>query len=95
MQDTPEPPEWSMADQHWEDPEIAEDLDYWLGHLRQQDDLDASLPALKTYTPPPATHGDTNGTEHTTWWPVDLAELFTDGYEPQQPELLEIGRAHV
>ena len=89
MQDTPEPPEWSMADQHWEDPEIAEDLDYWLGHLRQQDDLDASLPALKTYTPPPATHGDTNGTEHTTWWPVDLAELFTDGYEPQQPELLE------
>ena len=87
MQDTPEPPEWSMADQHWEDPEIAEDLDYWLGHLRQQDELDASLAKLNTYKAPAEPSPDDDGEEHTSYWPIDLAALFAAGYEPQQPDL--------
>ena len=87
MNDTTEPPEWSMSDDHWDDPEIAEDLDYWLGHLRQQDELDASLAKLGTYKAPVEPSPDDDGQEHTSYWPIDLTALFAAGYEPQQPDL--------
>lgn len=61
------------------------------------DELDASLPSLATYTAPKPVKAETNGhakspeddgEEHTSYWPVNLAELFKAGYEPQQPEFL-------
>jgi len=85
--DTPEEPDWLIAERAEVRRHVPDDEPTWL----DGDDLDASLPALTTYKPPATTHAETNGTEHTTWWPVDLAELFADGYEPQQPELLERG----
>ena len=60
---------------------------YWLGHLRQQDELDASLAKLNTYKAPAEPSPDDDGEEHTSYWPIDLAALFAAGYEPQQPDL--------
>lgn len=85
--DTPEPPDWSMETDHWEDQDTQPDEDWYTAHLRDQDALDASLASLATYTPPAEPPPDDDGEDHTTYWPVDLAALFRDGYEPQQPEL--------
>lgn len=90
--DTPEPSEWSMPDHSWDDHDAPPLTDAtWL------DDIDSSLPSIATYiapTPPPSRSNDhtvppdDDGEDHTTYWPVDLAKLFSAGYEPQQPEFL-------
>lgn len=52
-------------------------------------DLDASLPPLATYKAPktkPAANGH-DGTPHTSWWPIDLAELFSGDHQPPAPTL--------
>jgi len=56
-------------------------------------ELDASLPPLATYTPPktkPAANGH-DGTPRTSWWPVDLAELFSGDHRPPAPTLCPRG----
>lgn len=53
------------------------------------DAIDHNLPALKTYKAPktkPAANGH-DGTPHTSWWPVDLAELFNGDHRPPTPTL--------
>lgn len=54
-------------------------------------ELDASLPPLATYKAPkakPAANGH-DGTPHTSWWPIDLAELFSGDHQPPTPALFE------
>jgi len=45
------------------------------------------LPAPNTYTTTPTPTPD-DDTEHTTWWPINLAQLFDGNYQPLQPAIL-------
>lgn len=91
--DTPEPPDWSMETDHWEDQDTQPDEDWYTSHLRDQDEahLLADLPAPKTYTGPVPVPDlpDDDGQEHTSWWPVNLATLFSGDHEPPMPELCQ------
>lgn len=58
--------------------------DEWLA---KRDELDASLAKPTTYEQPTATDPDDDGQPHTSYWPVNLAALFSADYEPQRPEL--------
>ena len=79
----PEPVDW---DDHNPPPHTDDDAppEHWL-------DIDAGLPALKTYKPPkikPAANGH-DGAGHTSWWPIDLAELFSGDHQPPAPSLYQ------
>lgn len=63
----------------------AEDEAWYQNHLAS---LDAGLPALDTYKAPKVAKPQTNGgTPHSSWWPKDLAELFSGDHHPPRPEL--------
>ena len=53
--------------------------------------LDPRPPPLPTSPPPkptPAANGHDGG-QHTSWWPVDLAELFSGDHQPPAPALYQ------
>ena len=83
--DTPEEPDWLAAERAEVRRHVPDDEPPWDPY----DELDASLPALATYTAPkarPAANGH-DGTEHTSWWPLDLSELFSGDHRPPSPTL--------
>lgn len=83
--DTPEEPDWLVAERAEVRRHVLDDEPPWDPY----DELDASLPALATYTAPkarPAANGH-DGTEHTSWWPLDLSELFSGDHHPPSPTL--------
>ena len=54
-------------------------------------DIDADLPAPNTYKAPLVVVPDLldDGQEHTSWWPVNLADLFNGTHKPPMPELFQ------
>jgi len=50
-------------------------------------DLDASLPTPSAYKAPLAAVPDDDGQEHTSWWPINLAELFSGDHQPPTPTI--------
>lgn len=71
---------------HWDDhdapPHTDEDAT-WL------DDLDSTLPAPSTYKAPLMAVPDENEGDHTSWYPINLAALFSGDHQPPRPELCE------
>lgn len=75
----PDPTDW---DDDNAPPHTDDDYQQWLA-------IDEGLPALATYKAPktrPATNGH-DATTHSSWWPKDLAELFSGDHHPPRPEL--------
>ena len=54
-------------------------------------DIDADLPAPNTYKAPLVVVPDLldDGQEHTSWWPVNLTDLFNGTHKPPMPELFQ------
>ena len=54
-------------------------------------DIDADLPAPNTYQAPLVVVPDLldDGQEHTSWWPVNLTDLFNGTHKPPMPELFQ------
>ena len=83
------------GDWHGEEPDwLAAERSDAARHGALEDDpqweIDASLPPAHTYTPAAPVHHDPgDGLEHTSWWPVDLANLFDGTHTPLRPTICE------
>ena len=101
--DTPEPPEASMThDRDW-DEHTPEEPDWLVDqraeaarHAADNDDwwddpyeLDASLAKPSEYKAPLVAVPDDDGQDHTSWWPVNLAQLFAGDHKPPEPTICE------
>lgn len=84
---TPEEPDW-LVDQRAEAARHAADNDDWWDDPY---DLDASLAKPSEYKAPLVAVPDDDGQDHTSWWPVNLAELFTGDHQPPAPTLCPRG----
>ena len=87
--DTPEPPDASMGEDHdWHGYEADEDRAWYVDQLRKLDVTERPPPAPPPKTAPSNGHRDQPEQERSTWWPADNPADTGELVPPEPPSII-------